>query len=110
MLRALLFDWFGQLLILFLMFMFPSVSGINFDWDNLKDQLPWLALLFCFTLCWVGCLVVIRSFRWRRLSISVLLQRLLITGIALLFVVAIARGLINPSDALWIFSRRVQLI
>ena len=92
------------------MFMFPSVSGINFDWDNLKDQLPWLALLFLLypLLGWLfGSYTVLR---WRRLSISVLLQRLLITGIALLFVVAIARGLINPSDALWIFSRRVQLI
>ena len=40
----------------------------------------------------------------------VLLQRLLITGVVTLMVVAIARWLINPSDAVWLVHRRVQLL
>ena len=48
--------------------------------------------------------------RWRRLPMTVLLQRLFITAVATLLVVAIARWLINPSDAIWLVYRRIQLL
>ena len=48
--------------------------------------------------------------RWRRLPLLVLLQRLLITAAVTLVVVAIARWLINPRDAVWLLSMRVQLL
>ena len=47
--------------------------------------------------------------RWRRLSFSVLLQRLLITASATLMVVAIARWLVNPSEQVWLVYRSVQV-
>ena len=48
--------------------------------------------------------------RWRQLTTPVLLQRLLITASVTLVVVAVARWLINPSDEVWLVSRRVQLL
>ena len=48
--------------------------------------------------------------RWRRLTLIVLLQRLLITAAVTLMVVAIARWLINPSELVWLVHRRVQLL
>ena len=48
--------------------------------------------------------------RWRRLTVPVLLQRLLITAVLTLMVVAIARWLINPSEMVWLVYRRVQFL
>ena len=48
--------------------------------------------------------------RWRRLTLPVLLQRLLLTAAVTLMMVAISRWLINPSDALWLLHRQVLLL
>ena len=48
--------------------------------------------------------------RWRRLILPVLLQRLAITAAMSVIVVAVARWVINPGDAVWLVYRRVQLV
>ena len=40
--------------------------------------------------------------RWRRLTLAVLLQRLVITAAVSVIVVALARWLFNPVDAVWL--------
>ena len=47
---------------------------------------------------------------WRRLALSILLQRLLITAAASVMVMAVVRWFINPSDSVWIVYRSVQLL
>ena len=44
--------------------------------------------------------------RWRQLALLVLLQRLLLTSVVTLMVVAIARWLINPGEEVWLVERR----
>lgn len=110
LLRALLLDWFGQVLILAWMLSMPAWSGIALGGESLQGQGPWLVfvLLLYPLLGWLfGSYTVLR---WRRLALPVLLQRLLITAAVTLMVVAIARWLINPSEVVWLVYRRVQLL
>lgn len=107
--RALLLDGAGQLLILgFILWVLPligwSIGGSNFD-----GQGSWLlfSLLLYPFLGWLfGSYTVLR---WRRLTLQVLLQRLVITAAVSLMVVAVARWLINPADSVWLVYRSVQL-
>ena len=47
--------------------------------------------------------------RWRRLPLVAVLQRVLITGVVTLVVVALARVLLNPTDAVWLVHRSTQV-
>ena len=109
-LRALVLDGVGQLLILGLILWIPSLLGWTIGGSSLQGQGGWLlfSLLLYPLLGWLfGSYTVLR---WRRLTLPVLLQRLVITAAATVMVVAIARWLINPSDAVWLVYRRVQLV
>ena len=91
LLRALLLDAFGQLLILGLILWLPSQVGVVIGGSSLEGQGAWLlfSLLLYPLLGWLfGSYTVLR---WRRLSLAVLLQRLLITAAVSLMVVAMAR-------------------
>ena len=110
MLRALLLDWFGHVLILAFISWLPVLPGIDLGGDSLQEQRLWLLFIFLLypLLGWLfGSFTVLR---WRRLTLLVLLQRLLITAVVTFIVVATARWLINPSDTVWLVHRRVQLV
>ena len=109
-LRALLLDAAGQLLILGLILWMPSLLGWTIGGSSLEGQWGWLlfSLLLYPLLGWLfGSYTVLR---WRRLTLPVLLQRLVITATVSVLVVAVARWLINPADAVWLVYRRVQLV
>lgn len=109
-LRALLLDCTGQLLILGLILCVPSIVGQPIGGSSLEGQGGWLlfSILLYPLLGWLfGSYTVLR---WRRLTFVVLLQRLVITAAVTLMVVAIFRWLINPDDSVWLVYRRVQLI
>ena len=108
LLRALLLDSCGQLLV------FASISasaltlGLPLGAGTLQGQGPWLVFLLILypLLGWLfGSYTVLR---WRRLPSRILLQRLLITAVVTMIAVAVARWLINPSDQVWLVYRRVQ--
>tara|TARA_B100000674_G_scaffold499057_1_gene541345 strand:- start:7710 stop:9068 length:1359 start_codon:yes stop_codon:yes gene_type:complete len=109
--RALLLDWLGQLLILAGIMCCPG--WLMFSIGDLPQlEIHWLWLVFCLLLYpllgWLfGSYTVLR---WRRLAFPVLLQRLLITAVVTLMVVAIARWLVNPGEEVWLVYRRVQLV
>ena len=109
LLRALLLDWLGQASILAMMLWMPTWTGIVIGGDSLQGQEPWLVFSFLLypLLGWLfGSYTLLRR---RRLTFLVLLKRLVITAIFTVMVVAIVRWLINPSDSVWLVSRRVQL-
>ncbi len=110
LLRALLFDFFGQVLILGLMLSLPPWTGIDLGVDSLQSQGPWLVfvLLLYPLLGWLFGSYTVLS--WRRLALPLLLQRLVITAAVTLLVVAIARWLISPSDVVSLLYRRVQVV
>ncbi|QNI52673.1 undecaprenyl-phosphate glucose phosphotransferase [Synechococcus sp. BIOS-E4-1] len=108
--RAVMFDWLGQLLILALVMLFPRLAGLPSDGMTLFSQTGWLLFMVLLypALGWLfGSYTVLR---WRRLTLPVLLQRLLLTAVATLMVVAIVRWLLNPGVELWLVHRRVQLL
>ena len=111
LLRALLLDWLGQLLIFAGIALSPGWLGFTTSRaPQLEGQGLWL--VFCLLLYpllgWLfGSYTVLR---WRRLSLHVLVQRLLITATVTLMVVAIARWLVNPSEEVWLVYRRVQVV
>ena len=108
MIRALFLDWIGQVVILGLILLVPALTGSNFAIESLEGQVPWIVFLLLLypLLGWLfGSYTVLR---WRRVSLKVLILRLLITAIVTLMMVAIARWLFNPSDMVWLVSRRVQ--
>ena len=109
-LRAVLLDGLGQLLILGLMLWLPSLFDWTIGGSSLVGQGGWLifSMLLYPLLGWLFGSYTVLS--WRRVSLPVLLQRLLITAAVSVMVVAIARWLINPSDAVWLVYRRVQLL
>ena len=101
MLWALLLDWLGQVLIFVCILAMSPWTGVDLGADSLQVQGPWFlfVLLLYPLLGWLfGSYTVLR---WRRLTLPLLLQRLLITGAVTLMVVAIARWLINPSEMVW---------
>ena len=109
LLCALLLDWLGQLLIIAAIAYSPRWLLTTQATPDLDGQGPWL--IFCLLLYpllgWLfGSYTVLR---WRRLSFSVLLQRLLISATVTLMVVAIVRWLVNPDVDVWLVSRPVQL-
>ena len=109
-LRAVLLDGAGQLLILCFIFWSPVLFGWTIGGSSLEGQGGWLlfSLLLYPLLGWLfGSYTVLR---WRRLTLPVLLQRLLLTASVTVMVVAVTRWLINPADAVWLVHRRVQLI
>ena len=111
LLRALLLDWLGQLLIL--AGIVCSAGWLQFSLgDSTQLESNWLWLIFCLLLYpllgWLfGSYTVLR---WRRLAFPVLLQRLLITATVTLMVVAIARWLVNPGEEVWLVYRWVQVV
>ena len=109
-LRALLLDWLGQLLI------FTGIS-ISSRWIVPMAGLPLfesqgLWLIFCLLLYpllgWLFGSFTVLS--WRRLAFPVLLQRLLITAMVTFVVVAISRWLVNPSEELWLVFPQAQVL
>ncbi len=109
-LRALLLDGVGQLLILGLMLWIPSLFGWAIGGITLDGQTGWLlfSMLLYPLLGWLfGSYTVLR---WRRLTLPVLLQRLLLTAVVSLIVVAVARWLFNPDASVWLVYRRVQFV
>ena len=110
LLRALIYDCVGQLLILALFVLFPPLTGLPTGELVLQGQGVWLPFMVVLypALSWLfGSYTVLR---WRRLPFVVLLQRLLLTAVVTLMVVAIARWLINPGVGIWLLHRRVQLL
>ena len=109
-LRAVLLDSAGQLLTLGLILWIQSLLSWTIGGSSLAGQWGWLLFTFLLypLLGWLfGSYTVLR---WRRLTMSVLLQRLVITAVVSVMVVAIARWLINPADAVWLVYRRVQFV
>ena len=97
-------------MILGLIIWLPSLFGWPVGGRNLEGQLGWLffSLLLYPFLGWLfGSYTVLR---WRRLTLVLLLQRLVITAAVTLIVVAVTRWLINPEDTVWLVYRRVQLV
>ena len=108
--RALLLDCAGQLLILGFILLVPPLIGWSIGGSNLEGQGSWLlfSLLLYPFLGWLfGSYTVLR---WRRLTLPVLLQRLGITAVVSVMVVAVVRWLINPDDSVWLVYRSVQLL
>ena len=84
MLRALLLDWFGQILILVLFLSVPAWTGIDLNAESIQVQGPWLLFVLVLypLLGWLfGSYTLLR---WRRVTLPVLLQRLLITAVVAL--------------------------
>ena len=110
LLRALLLDVLGQLMLLGLLVVLPVFTGLPTVELGLNGQLGWLlfVVLAYPALGWLfGSFTVLR---WRRLPLVVLLQRLLLTAVATLMLVAIVRWLVNPAVDIWIVHRRVQMV
>lgn len=110
MLRALLLDWLGQLLIFVGISLSPSWLGFGAS-GPLQIESQGLWLIFCLLLYpllgWLfGSYTVLR---WRRLAFLVLIQRLVITAIFSLMVVAIARWIVGPGSEVWLVYGRVQV-
>ena len=110
LLRALVLDSLGNLLILAAIIFIPGwLYPFSPEFSIFHGQGLWvcLCLLLYPLLGWLfGSYTVLR---WRRLAFSVLLQRLFLTTAVTFFAFAIARLLLNPADHIWLAHQRVQL-
>lgn len=110
LLRALLLDCLGQFILLGFFFVLPDITGLSISDVGLNGQLGWLFFIVILypTLGWLfGSFTVLH---WRRLPLLVLLQRLFLTAVVTLIIVAIARWLFNPAIDVWLVHRRVQIL
>ena len=110
LLRALLLDCLGQFVFLGFFVVQPDITGLSTLSVGLNGQLGWLFFIVILypTLGWLfGSFTVLH---WRRLPLLVLLQRLLLTAVVTLIIVAIARWLFNPAIDVWLVHRRVQIL
>ena len=79
-----------------------------FKQPELQMQLPWV---FFTAMSYLGLGWLFGSYtvlRWRRLPLAAVLQRVLITGVVTLLVVALARLIFNPLDSVWLVHRSTQ--
>ena len=110
LLRALFLDCLGQFIFLSFVVVQPGITGMSTLDVGLNGQLGWLVFIVILypTLGWLfGSFTVLH---WRRLPLLVLLQRLLLTAVVTLIIVAIARWLFNPAIDVWLVHRRVQIL
>ena len=103
-------DVAGQMILLVVLV--ASASWLPLPIASQTLAWPWGWTLFCLLLYpalgWLfGSYTVLR---WRRLPQLVLLQRVLLTVVVTLVVVAVARWLANPAESIWLLHRRVQLL
>ena len=104
--RLLLFcaglDLFGLLALLILISFFKQSA--------LQSQLPWV-LFTAITYLGLGWLFGSYTvLRWRRLPPLAVLQRVCISGLVTVIVVALARLLLNPTDTVWLVHRSTHAI
>lgn len=81
-----------------------------FKQPALQTQLPWVVFT---TMSYLGLGWLFGSYtvlRWRSLPPVAVLQRVLITGLVTLIVVALARLFFNPADTVWLVHRSTQAI
>ena len=75
----------------------------------LAPQMGWVAFT---ALAYLGLGWLFGSYtvlRWRRLPLQAVIQRVLITGLATVVAVAVARLLANPPDLIWVVHRSTQV-
>ena len=106
---AISLDLVGQIILLFLTLSVWSELGWNRGDSTLIMQKDWL--IFCLVLYpligWLfGTYTILR---WRRLPILSLAQRLFISAVVNLFVIALVVWIVNPGDMVWLLHRRVQV-
>ena len=103
-------DLLGQMFLL--LFLVASADWLPLPVASQTLDWPWGWTVFCLLLYsflgWLfGSYTVLR---WRRLPQLVLLQRVLLTALVTLLVVAVARWVTNPAESIWLLHRRVQLL
>ena len=95
---TLLLDGLGQLTIVFLILWLSSLFGFTFCSFSFFGDFGWLslAMILYAVLGWLfGTYTVLR---WRQISLFVLLQRLLITAVAVVFFLSVFRSVFNSSN------------
>lgn len=110
LLLAALLDASGQLAILMIVMMSPFLTGLPVTGLTLHGQHVWLigSMLLYLSLGWLfGSYTVLR---WRRLPSLLLLQRVLLTTVITVVVLAVCRWILNPDEMVWLVYRRVQLV
>ena len=110
LLLAALLDASGQLAILMIVMMAPFLTGLPVTGLTLHGQHVWLigSMLLYLSLGWLfGSYTVLR---WRRLPSLLLLQRVLLTTVITVVVLAVCRWILNPDEMVWLVYRRVQLV
>ena len=110
LLLAALLDASGQLAILMIVMMAPFLTGLPVTGLTLHGQHVWLigSMLLYLSLGWLfGSYTVLR---WRRLPSILLLQRVLLTSLITVLVLAVGRWILNPDEMVWLVYRRVQLV
>ena len=110
LLLAALLDASGQLAILMIVMLAPFLTGLPVIGLTLHGQHVWLigSMLLYLSLGWLfGSYTVLR---WRRLPSILLLQRVLLTSLITVLVLAVCRWILNPDEEVWLVYRRVQLV
>ena len=112
MLAAACLDFAGQLILLWLIAVLSNWLALPFLLEGQAVAFPVGWTLFCLLVypCLGWLFGSFTLLRWRSLHLHVLIQRLFLTAVAALIVVAVARWLINPPDSIWVLHRRVQLL
>ena len=111
MIVAAALDLVGQLFLLLLLVGFSSWLALPLPPEGQGLVLPMGWTLFCLflypSLGWLfGSFTLLR---WRRLPLLVLLQRVLLTAVGALLVIAVTRWITNPVDSVWLLHRRAQV-
>ena len=110
LLLAALLDASGHLVILMIVMMAPFLTGIPVTGLTLHGQHVWLigSMLLYLFLGWLfGSYTVLR---WRRVPTILLLQRVLLTSLITVLVLAVGRWILNPDERVWLVYRRIQLV
>ena len=109
LLRAIICDLIGSLLIFALISLLSSINYNDRSHIYLALQIPWLVFCICTYFTWGWLFGIFSILRWEKLKRTVLLQRIFLTIFFSLFSVAIARWIVNPSDFIWLLHRKIQI-
>ena len=109
LLRAIICDLIGSLLIFALISFLSSIYYNDRSHIYFALQIPWLVFCICTYFTWGWLFGIFSILRWEKLKRTVLLQRIFLTIFFSLFSVAIARWIVNPSDFIWLLHRKIQI-
>ena len=110
LLRAIIFDLTGSIVILALVCILVAMPGDFAAFTTPRFSILWTGVCLIAYLGWGWLFGIFTILRWKQLKINILFQRILLTIASSIITVAVLKWLVNPSELIWLLHRKTQFL